>query len=76
MKRRVETKTLTREVWIVRRLAGVEPARLLGRCGACGGPAWMLPPEEAARLHFTEAPDGSVLICLNSLPTNQQGEGS
>ena len=57
MKRRVETKTLTRELWIVRRAAGAEPARLQRWCDACGGFVWMIPPEDAAAMAGVRARD-------------------
>lgn len=82
MKRRVESWTETREVWVVRRLAArVETPDW---CADCAAPAAMLTPEEAGALaavttrtvyhwvesgvvHFQESAAGAVYVCLTSL---------
>jgi hypothetical protein len=51
LKKRTRTITETREVWVVRRVplpwAGGRPPN---SCAACGAPAVMITPEEAAAL--------------------------
>ena len=44
------TTTLTREVWVVRRGAGISAPRPLEWCPGCAGPSEMLTPDEAAAL--------------------------
>lgn len=50
LKRRIETLTVTREVWVVPRRAAPETRLFQTWCADCAGPSVMLAPEQAATL--------------------------
>ena len=90
MKRRVETRTETHEVWVVRRPA--QATETPEWCADCEGPTGMLTPEEvgavagvstrtvyhwveAGHVHFQESAAGIVYVCLASLPRAEDRSG-
>lgn len=80
-KRRIETTIETHEVWVVRRRAKLSKTFCCAQCP--GRAAMFTPEEAASlasvsqrtiyrwvedgRLHFSETPDGGLLICQASL---------
>ena len=78
------TTTLTREIWVVRRGAGISAPLPPEWCPRCAGPSEMLTPDEAAAAAgvsprvirewaavarlHSVETSGALLICLNSLP--------
>ena len=93
-RRRTETTTESHEIWVIRRLGGASPA-WCGECADRS--TMLVPEAaaklsnvttrtiyrwvEAGRVHFAEAADGSLLICLASLtaedtaPVPRNGSG-
>ncbi len=83
LKRRTRIVVETQGVWIIRRPGGPFSA-WCGACAAevrmitpdeaatilCCSTRTIYSWVEAAKIHFSERPDGSLLICLDSLPAD------